>query len=395
MAAAYLPFPAQYYPNASGVQLDATKQLEMPQGCIEFYEGYQERWDSDGNNEIVRTYQVPWSLMGLFRQWALGYSFNTGLVLGSLITDQPGLSRIIPAQDPLNPWMYAVHCELDEPQGVPTTRNDVTVNNSGTVFPWDLGANATGPDLPSLSPPSRTVVPVLAYANRDNSTSAPQWGASTQFSGDGLAKMKVHFKSLPFEVRSDAMMAQTTVYTQGEMERYVERQPTMALKSFQIQPTQQLAFVWPGVPAAVQYVPSPGTMPFPVEELTYVWHDVPDVPYLAIDSCMGRINVGPFDGAYGYNQKAPGTCMLIGASRERTPRNCIGHVMWRIRYKFLYQSNGWNSFPNAYGAFLPATFGGAPPSDAVNVFKIPSNGLDFNALFKVPTPTFYQTPGYG
>lgn len=213
------------------------------------------------------------------------------------------------------------------------------------------------------------IVPMIRYHYLDKPTQ------------HAFARYAVTYQPLPYEVRPDWYV------DRGELDRYVERRVVRSMKSFQISPAHKLKFS--EGPFATRDVPSPGSALFPVEELTYIWHQVPDPNWGAINICDGGINNAPFDGALGYRSFATGTLLCQSPVVEREPRNIRGRVTHKITYKFSYNRKGWNKFPSADGLFYTATYGGGANDrkvyDAVNFWR----------LFKVPAPQAYQDPLLG
>lgn len=506
-------------------------------------EPYSEVWRSDGNSQALRTFDVPWAICKPFVDWVLGYAVNTvadpGSDTGSGYTRVPfgqetipypegggysnlanifgatagKLSRIIPSQHPLFPWLYAVECELEHGMGAINSRRDVTVllNAAGLPFmDWDTGGYARGAappidvdadgevirtrarlvtllnrqtsftifplrgivnqhpagedffaalgygagpvpdaelvfynqliDAPSLVgiqnlaqggnvvaarflaaltdlelqivqaqnniatavknaedvAATRLVVPMIAYVTKPGSAlAAPEsYSMPPEYTEDGLARFRVTYRPLPYEVRTDRQMAQADWLSKGELERYVQREVNYSLKAFQVPAGQLKFYEGPFVGTAV---PAPGSIPFGIQELLYTWHDVPDVPENAIADCEGKVNANAFDGAFGAPTYPAQTLLCQAPKKFRIPRNVRGRVTWRIVYSFLYQPFGWNKFPGGTGGnnfgFYGATIGGAAPAaDGSNlIYKL----ADFASLFTQPVPIDYQVQGRG
>jgi hypothetical protein len=250
----------------------------------------------------------------------------------------------------------------------------------------------------------RVVVPMIQFQQPSPLTGGQPFG-------DGLARFRVTYKPRRYRVRSDLNMIvlQQTIppniggggpgtLTVTELQRFVERRRTWTVKSYTL-PTQAgangLQFVGTN---PVAYVQTQGLLA--LEEWTYIWHNVPDVPALAIAACIGKINNAPFDFLNvnlppSINQlHAPQTMLCMNPEVEEIEPNCRGRVRHKITYKFIKNPNGWNTFPQANGTFAPATFGGAAP-DLVNATNLLYKFAPFDVLFTQPGPIAYNTPGIG
>jgi hypothetical protein len=238
---------------------------------------------------------------------------------------------------------------------------------------------------------TRTMVPMIAYRGRDTTTGAPTADGSDPTMPRPLARYQVLYTPRMYEVRTDREMneALSLVGNSTELNRYVERDRTYSIKSFQILPSQALKFVEGDFIG--QLVPAPGSRLFPITEFTYTWHHVPDVPEDAIDACQGRLNLEPFDGVFGWRLFAPGTLLMMSPHITRTPRNVRGRINHKIVFKFLFTPQGWNRFPDANGNMALATFGGVLNDSTKLVYKL----ADFTTLFTQPLPRDYQVAGHG
>lgn len=242
----------------------------------------------------------------------------------------------------------------------------------------------------AATPVGRQLVPMIAYVTKPTTRTgaAPLSYGLRDYPNDGLARFRVTYRPLPYEVRTDRMLAEAAWLTKGEMERYVLREVKDSVKALQI-PAGSLKY-WEG-PSVGVAVPSPGTILIGMQELVYTWTDVPDLPEDAIAACVGRVNSSPFDGAFGAPEYAAETVLCQAPERIRKPRGLRGRVMWDIKFHFLINPRGWNKFPTGTGEYYGATFGGAAPNETNVVYKL----ADFRDLFKAPTPRDYQTAGRG
>jgi hypothetical protein len=246
----------------------------------------------------------------------------------------------------------------------------------------------------------RVVVPMIQFQQPSQSTGGQPFS-------DGLAKCRVAYRPRNYRVRSNLNMAAlqaampplgvggvpgTTTVT--ELQRNVERRRTWTVKSFQLPNNHTLYYV--GTPVQVP-VGVQGLLP--LEEWTYIWHDVPDVPAIAIAGCIGKVNIVPFDFINVnvpplINLHAPQTMLCMNPEVEEIEPNCRGRVRHKITYKFIKNPKGWNNFVNAQGAFVPATFGGGAP-DNVGGTNLFYKLVDMNQLFAQPAPVAYVTPQIG
>jgi hypothetical protein len=176
--------------------------------------------------------------------------------------------------------------------------------------------------------------------------------------------------------------------TKNELERWVVREGE---GSVQYLPLQGLPLMFYEGPLKGQQIPesAKGAILF-VDELAYTWVDVPDVPWAAIQACVGKINRNPFDGAGNgaWPVYAPGT-LLMQAPKRRRHRNPTGRVSWDIVYRFLYRPQGWNNYPAAAIAggsfgFFGASFDGTPTGQKAY------GDAEYDALFIPPPPVNYQ-----
>jgi hypothetical protein len=183
---------------------------------------------------------VPWSVRDAFKVWALGYSFtylaqDAGATAQFLAPGQPivggtftiiqnsswQLSRVIPAQDPEHPWLYAESCRPIAYAGTGTSRNvevlDVTAGSgNGQQWPASRGAG--------LQP--------------DQSEWPPAVGGAGQ-GDDGILSYEVIYKPRNYEVRNDTA---TDALPGGELNRYGHRHKQRALQTIPVQ-SGTLSFV--------------------------------------------------------------------------------------------------------------------------------------------------------
>ena len=134
---------------------------------------------------------------------------------------------------------------------------------------------------------------------------------------DGFARYQLTYRSLPYRVRTDRDLDQGG-FARGELERFVFRKKGWAAKALQMPPpggARSLKFT-NAAPADIRgaEVPTPGTAIFPLQEMTYTWHDVPDVNETAHENCVGKVNSNTFDAHRASAPTPPARC----CSRRRT-----------------------------------------------------------------------------
>jgi hypothetical protein len=273
------------------------------------------------------------------------------------------LTRACPYQCPDigNETFYCTSVDLDTPDGA---------MGQDRVYEHDVEGNRTGgPD---------------AWINFYDSGSARN---------PLVCKYVVTFSQLPFDVRSDLEIQQSQCNA-PEMERYLERAPRGAIQSLPL-PTNVLPIFTnqispfqgggvyndPSGKIVGQSIPTSGAYILSlVEEMPYIWEQVPDPPWAAIAACEGCVNAATFDGARGWFSFTTGTVMCNAPLEKKRYRHASGRWYWRITYSFTWKPQGWNYFPVADGTYLAVTFNGKP--------LYPS--ADFTTLFQPGPPTAYS-----
>lgn len=306
-------------------------------------EGYREHF-SPSDQYAVRFFEGPWFQRKAFYDAMLGYPQD-----GSG-TDRPlGIVRAIPANHPEHTWLYAVDCEL--------------VEGKGAITEGDNG--------------------LIQYVNMDPAMAADF---------PGVAKVKVTYRPLDYDVRTDTELE--SHFDGNELYRYVTRNWTYAIKSLPVPTRTHLRFA--EGPAGVITRPIDAAQAqfiLSTREVTYTWHQVPDVPQSNIDDCLGKVNEGAFDApkkidgfsVSGYGSETDGyeaQTLLFLTPQIARQRSIAGRVTFSIIYKFLYQPQGWNKFPAlSSGAltFLLATFDGTVTGKTVY------STADFEKLFRLPS----------
>jgi hypothetical protein len=359
--------------NSSGIAHNLAKIAAIPPGWHET-DGYKEHFLRD-ETVAVRYFRGPWHEREAFFAWAIGFADIVQVNVlqppggpGGLVNNQIGayLSRIPPAQHPEYPWMYATNVELIRGEGA--YRDDARAI-------VQLGNGLPAPNPAAGGEP--LTQPMIEYF--DSGTN----------SGNLSSLVAVTYRNLDYEVRADAELAALPT-AQGELERNVIREPDGSA-SFLPLPTGTIAFVKqdpngnPKPPAEVvagAIIPDVASnIVLFQEELAYTWVDVPDVDWLGISLCVGKVNDATFDGAKGWPSYKPGTLLCMGPKRRRH-RTALGRVVWDITYRFLFKKDGWNYLPASNGTFWQVAFvkDGSPPYRTA----------DFNSLFRAPTRQQYQ-----
>lgn len=278
---------------------------------------YREMMDR-GQQQIIQHYDVPWNYRTYWVQAMLGDSYVDGV---------NRVRRSLPPSHPDYPHMIPTHCECLGGVGVPE-------------------GNASA----------------LLFVKRDNQGSIddPPWG---------FARYSVTWSAVSFALRTDTEIdelsdeeaAQGTYpfndtyppdlldgrQVQGELWRYVTRQEDFATESLTLSSLSGMQ--------TVETEPQPnGEVPakvFPLREVTYTWHQVPQVPRGNIEACLGKANNCIFDvvttvGGF-YDAE---TLLFVGAKylRSTTP---TGRLTYDIEYKWLYRPNGWRKVLRPGDAF--------------------------------------------
>jgi hypothetical protein len=348
--------------NLSHIAHYTSNALLPPAGWHEI-DGYQEEWNQD-SAQITRIFIGPWVTRQVFLFWALGASWS----LQDPNNPNGGIiQRALPAQHPEFPWLYAQSARLLRGQGA--------WRDNPYVGPQDECGNIaqTGGIAPigyAAKP-----IPMIAYFDHETGSDA------------NSAMYAVTYQPVDYEIR------QTPDPIAGELSRFVTRSFNYASKAQTI-PASRLYFTF-GAGKKFQ-VPEPGVWIFNSQEITYTWHMVPDLPISAINNCLGKVNIAPFDGAPGYELYGPGTLLCLAPETVRK-RGLTGRIYWDITYKFLHVDNGdqmtarghnyfpyFNNLTNML-SFEHATLDGTETGQELFA------RTDFNQLFTVPAPQNYQT----
>jgi hypothetical protein len=405
--------------NQGAVGIQTGNSLQQAFGdVIKWCDPYREKMSGLGatdNNTIQVGAHVPWKIRTAWRNWMLGSSttrlfnmpgggdgvtilqgggINIGaqgnvLVAGGVgvpgqFIPQPGFQPpvVVPAPPPVPSYYITRAC----PYQCPDIGNETFYC---TAVDLDTPAGAQGFDIiPEHDAVGNITGPGDKWINFSDSGSAQN---------PYTCKYLVTFSQLPYEVRSDAEIQQTTCNA-PEMERYLERQPRGAVQSLplpsnvlpiftnQISPFQgggvyndiSGKIVGQGIPTSGAYILSQ------TEELLYIWEQVPDPPWNAIAACIGKTNAATFDGARGWPSFTAGTVMFNGPLEKKRYRHASGRWYWRITYSFLWRPQGVNYFPVADGTYLLVTFNGSP--------IYPS--ADFTTLFQPGAPPSLAWPNW-
>jgi len=239
---------------------------------------------------------------------------------------------------------------------------------------------------------------------------------------DGLScKLQVVYRALDYEVRPDTDLQALPAGGPWELLRNVTRLKNMSLKSLPL-PGWVFKFIeGPFGPPNAKTVPqSSVNLMVPYWELTYTWHDVPDIPIKAIANCQGKINAGPFDqpvilsnvfittpytvgeltkangftsppvvqGTNDFGGYPPATLLCFPPVITEY-RGTTGRRTHDIAFKFGYNpavgptgSQGWNNFPASDGNYYAASATPQGGGAAQNLYQ----SADFNQLFTQPNP---------
>lgn len=423
--------------DTSGVQFDPSKLIDMPVSLYET-EGFRMQLEEHGL-ETTRIFRCAWSDVADAMQWFYGYSYladqrfinggapspNGEPPTSSGPAGEHVLSRIPPAQDWYLPYLYADRVELVECLGVPLQDpglflkdiNGAGIDLNGVAggsvllrpavgfFGLGVGRADIGPVLHAGPPPDNPLpggvggfelAPPDPAANDVILEAAEPAGVQmlpglvfaeqpgTGVFSDGAATLRVTYRQRPYVVRNDA---QNNANGQGELGRWVERQPKYAIQGLPLYNLatsttagNQLKFS-EGFPGTV--VPEAGVMLVPTGAWQYIWHDVPFYPAATIEACQGKVNAADFDGIAGFPSFPAGT-LLCQAPEISWRRNACGQIAFRIVWNLDYRpadGKGWNGFPAGDGKFYTATWGGgAPADDGSNLVFKPA---DFSLLFAV------------
>jgi hypothetical protein len=351
--------------NHSHIAHSTAKLLAMPVGWNEM-DGYDEVF-STTDARATRVFNGPWVTRHLFKQWALGYSFSVGnpnnVLSGNAGCNAPGtgiLNRVIPAQHPEMPWLYASEVKLLDGLGG-------WKNNPYVGFQDECGNVTAVPGTGYATSP----IPMIAYYNYENGNDA------------NSCVYAVTYTDRDYEIleQPDPVV--------GEMGRYVTRHGTYASKALTI-PYPRLKFT-----DGSGEVPEQGIFIVGTEEVAYTWHQVPDIPWGAIQNCVGKVNSGDFDGFASYPTFTAGTLLCLAPERERK-RMCTGRIGWQITFRFLYLNTGscllqrgHNYFPKVDASgnltFVLATYDGTQTGRGLY------DKADFTTLFQPVSPGNYQT----
>lgn len=358
--------------NHSGIGHDLKKLALMPQGWNEL-DGYRESW-KENDMKATRVFNGPWGNRKDFIDYLLGYSTAELDVLSGNYF----LSRIVPAQHPEFPWLYAI--EVEELQGVGA------YTNNPNAFVQDALGN---PVVQQVFDPERGKIPAvipLGIIHYYDSSSLRDTSSCT---------LRVTYRHRAYEVRNDE-----DAYKQPtrELSRCVTREYHPAIEHLGLSRLTGRMFYSEG-PAGTKgsNIPEGGVMRIPTMQLTMTWHQVPDLPWGAFQNCTGKINLNKFDGAPGYREFPAGT-LLCHAPRVDRWRSITGRIRWEIVYRFDYRGSvtafdgtpaTWNHYPDSFGFFCAAGFypnGFVDGGANVPVYQ----SANFDELFKAVAPVSYQ-----
>jgi hypothetical protein len=368
--------------NQGGIGIQPGNVLAQAWPQVKMFDLYRLSVNADGEQNLTVGYEVPWAVHVAWEWWMLGYSTTLPLPQalqqgggggqggqgqggGQLQNNQVQyyLSRVPPYQCPERPHLYCSQLEVVEAQGAISSDPNMAARDAiGNVLN-DGNGNPLNDEW-------------LRYFATD--------GRAT----DGMLKYQARFTPRPYEVRSDSEVAAlNAVNNQGELERYVERQPRSAVQSLPL-PADGPKFA-PQLSPANQGdgVMQKGTVPasaafllIPTEELLFCWMEIPDDPAANIASVVGCVNANDFDGARGYPVRKAGTLLCQAPLSRVRYRHVTGRWYWRVHYSFLFRATGHQYLPNNHGNMQLVTYDG-------NVNGKPLYpSADFSLLFVPPAP---------
>jgi hypothetical protein len=347
---------------SEGVDLSLEKLQQMPVDAHEC-EGYTETVSEHGR-ETSRLFQMPWSQVALFMQWAYGYSFTK-----LISTDPPKfrLYRSLPCQDWYYPSLYCAEANLK------------------------TGAGKYVPDprkfFPDKDPTGKTmIIPAAVYADNLGMGNL----------ADGGATVEVKYRARPYPVRNDA---DAEAHALGERSRWVQVRRTYAIQALPLAKVaiadtkggRTLKFI-NGIFAG-DIIPEAGVVLMPTQTFEVTWWEVPFDPDPGIRACMGRVNANPFTIAPDWGP-FPEETLLCQAPETVGPfRNAASALCWHVKFRLDYRqlnqavpirpglpAGGWNYFYAGDGYAYKATFGGDPAGPTV--FQT----VDFSQLFDIQGP---------
>lgn len=384
--------------NESGIGLDVARLRNLP--SANQLPVYRSSFAAD-RSEAVEEYQVPWGNKDLFIEKMLGYTSNTLLgskpanVIfdGSSITATTGaasatitlsgytvrsvdVDRLLLIYSGTNflPGTYTVS-SVNVGAGT-WTMDRVCTSGAGSALV--AKSNGKGQMLRTV-PVQHSDFPWLyaVEAETAGGVGVPGTGArerqlyyyGASASADGYAHIVVTYRALDYNVLTDAEAASQTVLK--EMSRYVSRYDTYSAEAIEI-PHHAFKYTADNV-----QIPTGIAKILTKKELTYVWHEVPDVPEINIEACHGLVNSALFDNYY------PAETLLFIAPDKKRYRATTGRIVWELTYKFSYRPQGWNKVYRRAGAGGPGFY--AVISNDSNSLK-PYQSVDFVKLFEVPPP---------
>jgi hypothetical protein len=392
---------------------DWTTAPRQPRVSFALTNEYQERWSSDGAQEVVWEVLVRWDQWDAFREAVLPW-VQVGPWQGESFALLPyrnqapavqrrTLQRQAPLRHPTLPHLYATRVELLEPLGIPL-KQTAPAGEVAVYGQWTPAAFVTrGPNQDS------------AKATVDISKAFLPGTGTGHDVGFGLARGRVHFQPLPYLV--DASDAECNQVANSELLRYVTRRAKPAAQNIPLRMEDvDKPFAWfhapasgtPGVlgPDYMPWIPqTAGTGPprtwmaaeyqqiwrvlqqrqgniqgvrygwdylttwfqtiregqrhltLTTVHLTYTWHMVPRVPRQALH-WMGMVNAEVFDphrpaDFFGERQFRPGTILYLYCEVSPHYYDVKGTPVVDITYHFLYRDNWLRS-----GKHLPDPFGG-------------------------------------
>lgn len=181
--------------------------------------------------------------------------------------------------------------------------------------------------------------------------------------GVGMAEYELTYEPLQYEIRTDAEMDTLDAPLNAcELSRYVVRRYRFQGNAFTLQPGslywRDRLIAGPADRADAR-IDSSAVRPFPSAELTYVWLNVPGIPWDAIEDAIGRVNAsetgaaapsGQFDYRPDWqgisvpggtiNGFMPGTLLFQGVTDITPKTTAAGQLLYDISYSMLWRPDG-------------------------------------------------------
>lgn len=204
-------------------------------------------------------------------------------MLGDCATNGSMIRRVLPDQHPEYPELYCVECEL--------------VRRAGQI---------------SYNPQTKLV----SYID----------GGRPGYAG--AAVFRCLYRAPDYQILADAAVT-------SELQRFITRDADFTNEALPLPPN---FLEWsPGTTLAGNPIPESPAKVFFGAEVTYLWHQVPLIPFSTIYKTLGKCNDAQFDTSVGGGNLDPETALFIGWKPNRIRGGNRG-VMFNITYKFLVKT---------------------------------------------------------